>query len=212
MNIHAVFDLFCQAVKLRTELMTEDNIRYYWLASMLQQDNDLNNYTLEQPYGVLPRKELDLMYSNQNEAFLFEIKFHRHNSDSSFAHTMAAGEIFDDIQRLALFPSKCKKMIRRFFLYVTDSEMDRYFDGRTIKNNPYRTELKSFYRGQKRSLNIGKDVAPKTFIKEAYCSVPNKKNAISINNIGLIEKDDFSNVLSESFQDREGHVRLYELK
>lgn len=50
MDISKVFKTFVGEIRKRTNIMTEDNIRYYWFASMLTQDKELNNYTLEYPY------------------------------------------------------------------------------------------------------------------------------------------------------------------
>ena len=53
MNIQQLFDDFCKELSQRQDIMTEDNIRYYWFAKMLVQDGVLDNYTLEKPYPIL---------------------------------------------------------------------------------------------------------------------------------------------------------------
>lgn len=154
MNLEKVFRDFCDSLQKRTCVTSEDTIRYYWFAAMLQNDADydLNNYSLEYPYflnedifskdqkGNIAKKELDFLYNNGEECYCIEIKFHRNpDPDSTYAHPDAAGSLFNDLIRLSVFqPGKAyerssenvmilPKETRRFLLYVTDDEMYQYF-------------------------------------------------------------------------------------
>ena len=154
MNLEKIFRDFCDSLQKRTCVTSEDTIRYYWFAAMLQNDADydLNNYSLEYPYflnedifskdqkGNIAKKELDFLYNNGEECYCIEIKFHRNpDPDSTYAHPDAAGSLFNDLIRLSVFqPGKAyerssenvmilPKETRRFLLYVTDDEMNQYF-------------------------------------------------------------------------------------
>lgn len=158
---------FAADISERTGLLTEDSVRYYVFKAFLSQDSNLNNYTLELPYesitydkkgnkyGVrlikndgLEKKngkldqELDLYHSNDGEPICMEIKFHRHPSDINFPMPQAAGSLFNDLRRLQLFSSTDGRKIRKLFLYVTDSLMDKYLKG---GGNGYRKALNNFY-------------------------------------------------------------------
>lgn len=154
MNLEKVFRDFCDSLQKRTCVTSEDTIRYYWFAAMLENDADydLKNYSLEYPYflkddifskdqkGNIAKKELDFLYNNGEECYCIEIKFHRNpDPDSTYAHPDAAGSLFNDLIRLSVFqPGKAyersnekvvmlPKTTRRFLLYVTDDEMNQYF-------------------------------------------------------------------------------------
>ncbi len=136
-------------------LITEDYVRYFLFASMMEQDPDLNHYTLELPYHTLVPtsqpylfftqlcdnnlktptnqidQEIDLYYQNEDECLCIEVKFHRHNSSSAPAHTDNAGSLFNDIRRLKCFQSNPKNPCHKLLLYVTDDVMHCYFNGVT---------------------------------------------------------------------------------
>lgn len=213
MNLKKVFSNFCEELQKRTEFTSEDTIRYYWYISMLKNDPNLNNYILEAPYGTLKNKELDLLYSDVTtpEYLAFEIKFHRKNKPSTFAHTDAAGAMFGDILRLQ-HVSFSSKNGRRFFLYVTDSEMDKYLRN---TSNLYRKMLNDFYvmsPSHKLSLpSISHTDLPKTFLQNAYASLTTKPTIFNVTTIQLLEKWDNSSMSSSSFLGKECHVRLYEI-
>lgn len=118
MNLEKVFRDFCDSLQNRTCVTSEDTIRYYWFAAMLQNDADydLDNYSLEYPYllkkeifskdlkGNIAKKELDFLYKNGEECYCIEIKFHRNpDPDSTYAHPDAAGSLFNDLIRLNCF-------------------------------------------------------------------------------------------------------------
>ena len=157
---------FAADISERKGLLTEDSVRYYVFKAFLTQDNKLNHYTLELPYDSitfgkenpyniqlqnndgLERKngkleqELDLFHTNDYESICMEIKFHRHPSDIIFPMPQAAGSLFNDLRRLQLFSSTDGRKIRKLFLYVTDSLMDKYLKA---GGNGYREALKDFY-------------------------------------------------------------------
>lgn len=237
MNLDKVFDSFCENLQSRTELMTEDNVRYYWFASMLEQDNDLDHYTMEYPYDSsefkkssrVAKKELDFLYLNGEDSYCMEIKFHR-NPDprSTFAHTDAAGSLFNDIIRLSFFTpgksfeqqrrtSSLPASTRRLFLYVTDAEMDDYLRAANnySLNLEYRSVLREFYNmenGQQyKAFSFKK--TPGTFSAEALWSLNEKYNVESIPSIRLLYKNKEPKIemKSESFKNGQCHVRLYEV-
>ena len=199
--------------------MTEDNIRYYWFASMQQQDHNLNNYTLEYPYSqlnlgaahILQKEELDLLYNNNStDFFCFEMKFHRNaTQSSSSAKTSAAGDIFNDLQRLQQIANPGA---RRFFLYVTDPIMYKYLSKRNGKDRTYSNLLMNFC-----TLNSG------GFTTLNFTSAPNtpptfKKQANGlpvIQTLRLLYKDDFScnnsSFANNNNNNNNCHVRLYEV-
>ena len=129
MNLTDVFKVFCTELSKRKGFLSEDNIRFYWFASMLKQDSILNNYSLEEPYPK-SKEELDLKYENDSEIFVFEIKFHRYQikNGKGLPKTESAGKIFNDLIRLPSWTVKTCKPIRYFFLYVTDNVMNIYLD------------------------------------------------------------------------------------
>ena len=219
MNISNVFNQFCNDLQNRTRIMTEDNIRYYWFASMLQQDNLLDNYTLEQPYAAFPlniatfsKEELDLLYDDQlyNEFYCFEMKFDRGPKRTTAAKTSAAGELFNDLQRLQQIPPTINgKTTHRLFLYVTDDIMHNYFISGRQQNKSFGKQLNDFYTDQVNNpINLNFTGAPKTFSDRANKSL-NNSTPIVMSNLRLIDSKDFM-CGSPSFQGG-GHVRLYEI-
>ena len=226
-NIQNVFNQFCTFLQNRKGIMTEDNIRYYWFAAMLQEDLDLNNYTLEYPYsnlnvitpGILQNEELDLLYENntENEFFCFEMKFHRNNTNNTFAKTSAAGGIFNDLQRLQQIANPGA---RRFFLYVTDSIMYVYLSNNNGKDLDYSQLLMDFcalQAGNAITLNFNNaPLSPSTFKDSANKSL-NINTLPEIQNLLLLYEDDFP-CISPSFANNNNnnnnnncHVRLYEI-
>lgn len=234
MQIESVFDTFCAELEKREGIITEDNIRYYWFASMLNEDDQLNHYTLEYPYseqcGDLQNEELDMLYQSDDETWCFEMKFHRNGeSESTYAHTDAAGSLFNDLLRLQALKQNAKwKNARYFFLYVTDSEMYNYLTaGKECKgglNKEYRAKLKEFIEldaGQELSIDFRNiEDVPKTFIGSALTSFVKDaslehKDKIQIRRILLNRKQD--NIQSQSpslKEDNESkfcYARLYEI-
>lgn len=220
MNIKNVFNQFCNDLQKRTEIMTEDNIRYYWFVSMLRQDNLLDNYTLEQPYSekpiqsaALPDEELDLLYmdSSSHECFCFEIKFHRKSAKSSPAKTSQAGEVINDLQRLQQIPTSMDgAKVRRFLLYVTDDIMHNYYTSMGQTNKVFGQQLNDFYNAKINApLCLNFSGAPNTFLNSANKSLKNNPNPIMISNLRLIHSIDFA-CGNPSFNGG-CHVRLYEI-
>lgn len=236
MDLAKVFSNFCENLHLRKELMTEDNVRYYWFASMLREDAEVEHYTMEYPYnpsvfestGRRAKKELDFLYLNGDESYCMEIKFHR-NPDpaSAYAHTDAAGSLFNDIIRLSLFTpgksfAKQKNMCtlprntRRLFLYVTDAEMNAYLaKGDTAVNAGYREELRRFYvRSEDAGFYTPKfEEVPATFSLIALEALSKEEHSLqTLPKIRLLHANSYGEMESESFKGRQCHVRLYEIQ
>ena len=248
MNLEKIFRDFCDSLQKRTCVTSEDTIRYYWFAAMLQNDADydLNNYSLEYPYllkedifskdqkGNIAKKELDFLYNNGEECYCIEIKFHRNpDPDFTYAHPDAAGSLFNDLIRLAVFqPGKAyersnekvvmlPKTTRRFLLYVTDDEMNQYFTDNSRSQqcyiDGYRQPLRDFYK-----LNEGdiwtpsfKEPIPETFKKSTLFSMADNLTLSKIPNVRLVCSCDDLNVDSNSIKgeskNRHCYVRLYEV-
>ena len=171
MNINALFSKFSSVINGYGNHLTEDTVRYCFFSCMLRQDNCLNHYILELPFAEIDqplpshypitanisklkkvsnscRQEIDLFYDDGKECLCVEFKFHRTGQlKSTYAHTDAAGSIFNDLRRLKLIRSSQGKAVRRLLVYVTDTEMDNYFAQKApVKQNPlYRNELSDFY-------------------------------------------------------------------
>lgn len=231
MNLADVFNEFCTQLSARTGFLSEDNIRFYWFTAMLNQDNDLNHYSLEEPYFKLKGKELDLMYEgvvDGKEVILaIEIKFHRNPNNATFALPYSAGTLFDDIQRLPMWKSDKNLEVRYLFLYITDNEMHNYLSVNTLG---YRSNLNAFYNAYTYTSTkpnlidlqfiIGdekKGCAPKTFFDNACdsCSI-NKinSNELEFKGLKLLSKNDDIQCKSPSLQQGQEtncHVRLYEI-
>ncbi len=210
MDIGKAFKQFCDDLQNRSGIMTEDNIRYYWFATMLRQDKDLNHYTLEEPYQTLSGKEMDLHYQDNNDELYFEIKFHRNNGQSDYHHTFAAGEIFDDLQRLKSIKIS-RPQSHCYFLYVTDDIMHNYFTNNQKNTNvTYRNNLKCFYDVAKNSninLKFDPNDTPKTFMERALKS-------LSRNTVQPLPPLYLSNItmcFTEDIISKNCHVRLYEI-
>lgn len=187
--ITKIFHSFAGFLSERKEILTEDNVRYYLFYSLVKGDEDsnnfdLNHFILEKPYinkdaalwsnEILTKsnsnKELDLYYDDKKEdKFAFEIKYHR-KTKSTYAHTDEAGKIFNDLKRLSLIKNKG---IKKFFVYVTDDEMNKYLSWKKNKNNTYRDALSKFYKAQigdeitKISFSADNTDIPKTFWSSA---------------------------------------------
>lgn len=225
MDITKVYDVFVSQLMNRNGFISEDNVRLYWFASILNQDNNLNNYSLEEPYNpnVPGGKEFDLMYDDGIERWCIEIKFHRNPYNQIFAHPDSAGKMFDDMRRLTGWNGGDVngKPTRYFFLYVTDDEMHRYLSNSSKRKGIYRRNLADFY-----GLAVGAQFkgtfefapngdTPSSFMKRAYYSAPFVLNRLDISNIFLLKRDDI-HCPSKSMQKTQSnincHIRLYEIK
>ena len=153
MNLAVAFNDFCTQLSARTGFLSEDNIRFYWFTAMLNQDKDLNHYSLEEPYypALVGNKELDLMYEDKSEILAIEIKFHRYSKQNhrnskknAFPLPDSAGTLFNDVFRITSWIPRTPttKSIRYFVLYVTDDRMHHYLND---KSDAYRVELEKFY-------------------------------------------------------------------
>ncbi len=219
MNINKVFSSFCKKLQERKGFLSEDNVRFYWFASMLEQDSELNHYSLEEPYPCsLKGKELDLMYESGDDMLCLEIKFHRHpkredSEQHAFPHTMSAGELFNDILRLPMW-ERTGKRIRRLFLYVTDEEMHKYLC-KESKGDSYREQLNNFYATGKsflrgKQIEISFTEMPQTFKKSATSELEEQLIYEKIR-VALLDAADFSCVSPSIQTNGNCHVRLYEI-
>ncbi len=219
MDINKVFNSFCKKLEERKGFLSEDNVRFYWFASMLEQDAELNHYSLEEPYPhSLKGKELDLMYESGDDMLCFEIKFHRHpkredGEQHAFPHTMSAGEVFNDILRLPMW-ERAGKRIRHLFLYVTDEEMHKYLR-KESKGDSYRQQLNDFYPDGKYFLRctpieILFTEMPQTFKKSATSELEEQLIYEKIR-LALLDQADFPCDSPSIQANGNCHVRLYEI-
>lgn len=231
MDLDKVFRTFVSNLREREGFLSEDNIRFYWFASMLKQDPNLNHYSLEEPYRETDKKkglELDLMYENDVERLCIEIKFHRNHLQNetqkpqTFAVTQAAGEIFDDICRLPhwIGTSGDNKQSHYFFLYVTDDEMHKYLSNTTRQknNSNYRTELKKFYTIKEDDTFVfawDSEKLPKVFKEQAMASFGStiSKDSLQVPKVKMkYTKDIFCPSLKKVQDEEENcHIRFYEV-
>ena len=240
MDIKAVFDRFALELKRQAGILTEDNIRYFFFAKMMEEDPDLSHYTLELPYEamitgqgnlevVVPKgaglvqvkqdkydQELDMYYSNGEETLCIEVKFHRNGeNESAYPHTLAAGSLFNDMHRLQIIESKEHGKVRKIFLYVTDEEMYRYLGNlnESSQNKTFRDMLKNFIGlvpGDSWNTIVPDKISPKTFTAASHGSFVSKDSQVSID----VKKIAETEVLSESpsVKGRKCHLMLYEIQ
>lgn len=171
MNLNQLFFDFCRELGERKHLLTEDNIRYYWFAQMLKQDQVLDHYCLEDKYSGLSqipgKSELDLHYENGTDDFRFEMKMHL-NASHTIPETQNAGEVFNDMQRLQSMPAG-----RKFFLYVTGETMEKYYrgdSGDSKSSKEYAKVLREVFTlpaGKIYSVRFENSDVPKTFKESA---------------------------------------------
>ena len=155
-------------------------------------------------------QELDLFYHDGNECICIEFKFHRNpEGKAAFAHTDAAGSIFNDIKRLHLVNSNLIP-VKRIVVYVTDDEMHNYYTRKKSAINPlYRQNLEIFY-----SLPLGQTCgepinAPTTFVSASNKSIASISSSMFVKKI---YNADFINTKCCSLKAPGGcHIRIYEV-
>jgi len=171
-----------------------------------------------------------LLYNDtKGVKWYFEMKFHRKGElKSEYAHTGAAGALFNDLLRLQELKLHLEaNNVRYFFLYVTDQEMYDYLTAgeKSNQNNDYRIRLKEFFEletNKEISLDFEDiDTIPNTFIESALASFVKKEEAlknkdkIQIHKIQLSNKNDTLTCESMSFKGdnkrKPCYVRLYEI-
>lgn len=215
MNTNQLFADFCGELVKRTQLLTEDNIRYYWFAQMLNQDKVLDHYCLEAPYSTwipqnqaMQRKQIDVYYNDgNNDAHFVEIKFYRKVQGSTLTMTEDAGKLINDMYRVNTIPYSFG---RRLFLFVTDDCMENYLCLKnplaTTYNVPFRHHLKDVLTlPQNCSINIsfnGMQGTPATFVNRANLQM----NQNAKLNVKMIEHQDVKTASGLNL-----HVRLYEI-
>ena len=245
-----LFKDFSKSIEDRTGILTEDNVRYFFFACMLKQDPILAHYSLELPYrlmgdsggydGITLSKgletagnlELDMYYSAGNERLCIEFKFHRNpstgvKSNTAFPHTMSAGEMFNDIQRLQhINVVDSSKSCRKLFVYVTDDEMHKYLGNPKRKSaGRFREVLRSFYSGEKTGISLPEEMdlingnlegTPSTFRSYAYKSIEQDTQNSTCLRFGqrlLFQSDIFcpSKSLKQVTAEATCHIRIFEI-
>lgn len=108
----------------------EDSIRYLFFSSLLTHAGlTPNEIALEYPHPSFAKKAVDtyVLPADGREGLVAEFKYDRRIPGAkSKPRSQQAGKIFGDIGRLARF-GVCDKTIRRYLIYITDGEMQRYF-------------------------------------------------------------------------------------
>ncbi len=109
---------------------TEDSIRYLLFSSLLTHGGlTPNDITLEYPHPVFAGKAVDtyVLPAGGRETMVTEFKYDRNTSKGMRkTRSQQTGQVFADVGRLARF-SIAGSAIRRYLIYVTDSEMQGYF-------------------------------------------------------------------------------------
>lgn len=108
---------------------TEDSIRYTFYAALLS-TTELKpiDLILEYDHGGIQGAKIDTVVcgSNGSPAIAVEFKYDRSNPGGSNQNrTQRAAAVMNDIFRLVKFPSS--PVTDKYFIYITDSEMAKYF-------------------------------------------------------------------------------------
>ena len=109
--------------------MTEDSVRDTCLNAMFS--NGICRHTdvvLEKPNPTIEKAKLDaVVTARDNEpSMAFEFKYSRKNpGQTNQPRTQKAGDVFNDVFRLARVPESTAKFT--YFVYLTDCEMASYF-------------------------------------------------------------------------------------
>ena len=164
------FDNFANLLKERTYSKihtTEDSVRYLFFHTMTHHlEISPNDILLESQHPDDNTKKVDMIISSSETRpeLVFEFKFHR-DTGSKMHLTMNAGELFNDIFRLAMYKNHIENS-RCFAIYATDSKMVKYF------RNPGNNLDDFFNLNTDKNLHIDeryvKNHAP-TFIKGCGC-------------------------------------------
>lgn len=108
---------------------TEDTVRYTFYAALTASGAVRHTeVTLEYRHPAIPGAEIDTLIQPQNGSAVcaLEFKFDRANpSGTNQNRTQRAGAVIADMMRLAQVPDTLAPT--RYFVYVTDGEMARYF-------------------------------------------------------------------------------------
>ncbi len=109
---------------------TEDCIRYLFFSSLLTHAGITpNEIVLEYPHPSFAKKVVDayVLPADGREGMVAEFKYDRRiPSAKRKPRSQQAGKVFADIGRLASFSIR-NETIRRYLIYITDGEMQRYF-------------------------------------------------------------------------------------
>lgn len=157
--------------------LSEEDVRYA-LYLAFYKNIKMENIYLEFPYDRLVSNYYDIFRINNNgvvneldalifnddpnydECYLFEIKYHRKKNKTTSNKTKKAGDVLNDIERLHVIdgngifneeriPGNVR--IRKFFVYLTDSEMSDYF-----RDNAKKNKFLDFYSNKQKIINFDK--------------------------------------------------------
>lgn len=130
--LERVFESFAELLSERFShqiFTTEDSVRYTFYHCLGQYTSlKPSDIVLEHPHSYITRGEIDtcVLDKNSDPEAIIEFKYHRPlPSGHNTRRTEHAAEVFADLFRLALFEPL--RELRRYFIYVTASEMANYF-------------------------------------------------------------------------------------
>ena len=159
-------------------------------------------------------QELDMYYDNGLEQICVEVKFHRHaRNGADFAHTMAAGQLVNDLRRLqVLRPTEEGQNFKRVMLYVTDNEMHNYLMNPGSASSKYRGALTKFYNDGIFSCQIDE---PETFLIYASNSFSQRSQSFKIVSGKTVMRKvacpGCSSICPDIPAEKRLHIRLYEI-
>ncbi|MFZ2454916.1 MAG: hypothetical protein WAX07_00335 [Candidatus Altiarchaeia archaeon] len=107
---------------------TEDSVRYTFFVALLKQGFNPYEIILEDKHSEDNKAEVDLHIEpdEKRKGLVIEFKYHRGNrGGKNLNKSKKAGEIFEDIRRLAQFKSTNDKYTR-LFIYITNEQMMSY--------------------------------------------------------------------------------------
>jgi len=172
---------------------TEDSIRYTFFASLLNHGIAPDEVILEYPHPNIPRAKIDTWLPNylNNHSIALEFKYDRDiPSGKNQPKTQKAGNIFKDIKRLVYFLNKKnEKVIRAYFIYVTNEKMANYLQ----------SNFSDFWNLQQKK---------ELFINESYLNKRPKTFLISLN--GIFDARIIC-ILNSKLSSKH-YLRIYEIK
>lgn len=144
-------------------LTTEDSFRYTFFAAILySMDIDPHEVILEYPHPILHNRLVDTYIPSilDRAGLVVEFKYDKYSGKYNLPRPLKAGKLINDLYRLQSFQIDLKA--KRWFVYLTDSEMATYLSKKT-------NGLDSFFNlGKGNSLVIDKNIINSrsdTFIK-----------------------------------------------
>jgi hypothetical protein len=132
MQIEKILEQFSAMIRARLEsrvLTTEDSIRYtFCVAASMYAGVRPIDVVFEYPHPVIVGAEIDtvILASAERNSAAIEFKYDRGNPGGTNQNrTQRAASVMGYLFRLAKIPSDLAT--RRYFVYITDGEMARYF-------------------------------------------------------------------------------------